>query len=107
MDNNHNKSGDLDAIRIEASEFFRRLLRVMSAFQTRTCVDAQGNFWSIGRWYGWEPHFRTNFGHWSEKALNWDDPMFLTLEPWVNHTPPTEEQKAWGAFYENFSVKAK
>ncbi len=81
------------------------LFKEMSKLNTSFAEDKDGNVWAWGSWYGLRPHFRANFGHWSEMVVR-DKKHFEALSPWkpyVSDREPTEEEvednKKWAEFY--------
>lgn len=84
-------------------EHYKDILKEMIALKTNMVIDTKGNVWAFGRWYGGHPHFRRNFGHWSEDVLDLSDEWRwynnLPLKPFIDERKPTEEDKKWAEFY--------
>jgi len=81
----------------------RALVREMVSEKTNLAIDAIGDVWAFGRWYGEHAHFRKNFGHWSETVLEEQHDLFTRLWPLRPYHAArplfSDEDRKWTDFY--------
>jgi hypothetical protein len=85
----------------EIKEMLRSCLKEMIRLKTTLAKDSDGNVWSFGPWYGDKPHFRRDFGHWSESVL--EDYQLrregFKLEAYVSNEKPSQNKIDWTEYY--------
>jgi hypothetical protein len=78
----------------------KHLIELVKESNCASIEDDTGTIWTLGKWYGGTPHFRSNLGHWSEDVLElWiiESREFKTYN--VDPEKISKDSEDWYKFY--------